>query len=128
MYIPTLRRLAGPCIFNYMNKRIINEIAGMKRLMGLQEQRTKKKEVESYFDTYSAAISAALDDTREKGYDVDEDDIWMKISVGEGRPKVGKSQTVSLTLYKNGKEQRRALHISVYAMEGGQYELTHYIL
>ena len=86
-------------------------------------------------DTYFETLSGALDYVREKfgnlGFTLDEDDMWVfnggGISYGQT-----KSRTVDLLkdgqpiLGKTGKPLNRAVHISLYRMPSGKYELTVY--
>lgn len=86
----------------------------------------KKSDYQVYHNTYSAAISAALEYAQKNGYTCDEDDIWNKISMGDKKPKDGVTNKFTITLYKDGKEQKKALQIQVYGM-GNKYELNTYI-
>jgi hypothetical protein len=81
---------------------------------------------ETYHDTYSSAIREALEYVERRGYETEGDDVWNNISVGPKKPSEGETNKITLTLYKNGKEQRKALHIQVYNT-GKKYELNVYI-
>lgn len=81
---------------------------------------------EVYYNSYSAAITTALEYATKAGYEYSEDDVWSKISMGDKRPKDGVTNKFTITLYKNGKEQKKALQIQVYGM-GDKYELNVYI-
>jgi hypothetical protein len=86
---------------------------------------------DTYFKTASEAAEYAKKQVEKKGFQVDEDDWQSQIGFGgkysRMRPSVGKTHSFSIGLIKNGKPQRKALHISLYGMNSGQYELTHYI-
>lgn len=86
----------------------------------------KKSSYQVYHNTYSAAISTALEYAKANGYDVDEDDVWHKISMGDKKPKDGVTNKFTVGLSKDGKEQKKALQIQVYGM-GNKYELNAYI-
>ena len=86
----------------------------------------KKSDYQVYHNTYSAAISTALEYAKANGYDVDEDDVWHKISMGNKKPKDGVTNKFTVGLSKDGKEQKKALQIQVYGM-GNKYELNAYI-
>jgi hypothetical protein len=86
----------------------------------------KKSDYQVYHNTYSAAISTALEYAQKNGYACDEDDIWNKISMGDKKPKDGVTNKFTITLYKDGKEQKKALQIQIYGM-GDKYELNAYI-
>lgn len=85
--------------------------------------------MEGNYDTYTAAIDAALSDARKKGYDVSDDEAFNKIGAGPGRPKSGKTTRHSIELTKGGKPSKKQLHIQVYNRETDKktYELNHYI-
>ena len=103
---------------------IIHPICGTKR--------SKAKKIggltmyKVYHKTYSSAIQEALDYANSRGYEYSEDDVWSKISMGKKKPSEGKTNRATITLFKNGKEQRKALQIQVYGMKNG-YELNTYI-
>jgi hypothetical protein len=79
-----------------------------------------------YFKSYTAAIEAARAAALKKGFEVDDDEMFTKVGMNSKRPSVGKTTRVSLELIKNGKPQRKMLHIQVYGMKNG-YELNSYI-
>ena len=82
-----------------------------------------------YWATYSSAISHVLDQAKKKGYEVDEDDVFREITTGQGKPSKGKTVRHTLKLTKNGKPQRKALHIQVYnrGTDKNTFELNFYI-
>lgn len=80
-----------------------------------------------YHNSYSSAVDAAHKYAESKGYVVDENDWWHSIAIGPKKPSAGKTNRASIDLYKNGKLQKKALHIQVYGREGGKYELNCYI-
>lgn len=77
---------------------------------------------------YFEALPQALDFVREYatklGYEVDEEDMFFQFGTGG----VGYEQTKSanIGLLKNGKELNRFIHVSIYRMPSGKYELTMY--
>lgn len=85
-----------------------------------------KNDYEVYHNSYSSAVSAALEYAKSKGYDVVEDDVWHQISMGPKKPSEGKTNKATVGLEKDGKLQRKALHIQIYGM-GARYELNAYI-
>lgn len=93
----------------------------------LKESVNESKDV--FFDSYSSAISHALDQAKKKGYEVDEDDVFRKITTGQGKPGKGKTVRHTLKLTKGGKPQRKALQIQVYNRETAKntFELNFYI-
>lgn len=86
---------------------------------------------ETYFKSFTDAASAAKAYAMKKGYEIDEDDWQSQIAFGgkysRSRPSVGKTNSFSIGLLRNGKPQRKALNISVYGMDSGNFELTNYI-
>ena len=86
---------------------------------------------ETYFKSFTDAASAAKEYAMRKGYTIDEDDWQTQIAMGgkysRSRPGVGKTNKFTIGLLRNGKPQRKALHIAVYGMESGKFELTNYI-
>jgi hypothetical protein len=86
----------------------------------------KAVKLETYHKTYSSAISNAIEYAESRGYEVDANDVWNKISMGSKKPSEGKTNRFTIGLLKNGKEQRKALSIQVYGMKNS-YELNAYI-
>lgn len=79
-----------------------------------------------YHKSYSDAVGHALDQAKKRGYEVDMDDYHNKVSTGPRKPSVGKTNSFSINLTKNGKPVKNKLHMQVYGMEGGKYELNMY--
>ncbi len=86
-----------------------------------------KEQHKVYHNTFSAACSEVIDFAKEKGYEVDEDDWFNKVSVGSKKPSDGQTNRYSIELKKEGKLQKKMLHFQVYGMKGGKYELNAYI-
>jgi len=84
-----------------------------------------------YFKTASEAVDFAKAAVEKKGFTIDEDDWNSQITMGGKynrlRPGVGKTHSFQIGLLKNGKPQRKGLSISLYGMDSGKFELTHYI-
>ena len=83
-------------------------------------------EHEIYFKSYTHAIEAAEVMAGRKGYSIEDDELFNKVGMNSKRPSVGKTTKVNLELLKNGKPQKKMLHIQVYGMKNG-YELNAYI-
>ena len=81
---------------------------------------------EIYHDTYTSAIHSALDYVKSKGYEYDNDEVYRKIGLDSKKPSEGQTTKVSITLFKDNKEQKKSLHIQVYGMPK-KYELNCYI-
>jgi len=86
---------------------------------------------DTYFKSFTQAVEFARKATEKRGFTIDEDDWQTQIAFGgkysRSRPSKGKTNSFTVGLLKNGKPQRKSLQISVYGMDSGSYELTHYI-
>ena len=105
----------------------------------------KEGKYQIYHKTYTSAINTALEYAEKQGYEYDKEETASKIGMGPKKPSDGKTNRFSIQLTKNGKPQRKQLHIQVYnmgtfkrdnrdgslvrSMHGGQneYELNTYI-
>ncbi len=98
-----------------------------------QLQKEIKEANESpYFNTFSGAVQAARASAEAKGYEINENDWFNQINVGQGKPKEGQTTNAVIGLLLNGKPQRKHLNIQVYNMGlsfggGKNYELNYYI-
>jgi len=75
--------------------------------------------------SYTNAVTEMLKIATDKGFTVDEDDIFEQITTGGGKPKEGETKKHHLGLSKNGKKSKKVLHGQVY--RDGSYELNAYI-
>jgi hypothetical protein len=80
-----------------------------------------------YHNSYSSAVDIAIKFAEKKGYVVDTDDVWSQISTGPKKPSEGKTNKFSLGLIKGDKVDKKKLHIQIYGMGNGRYELNMYI-
>jgi hypothetical protein len=85
-----------------------------------------KAPYEVYHKSYTSAIEAAREYAEKKGFEIDNDDSFTKIGMGPRKPSEGKTNRFSIQLTKDGKLQRKQLHIQVYGMKNS-YELNAYI-
>ncbi len=85
-----------------------------------------KSDYPVYHYTYTSAIQSARDYAEKKGYEIDDEDAFRKIGMGPRKPSDGKTNRFSIQLTKDGKLQRKQLHIQVYGMKNS-YELNAYI-
>jgi hypothetical protein len=120
----------------------------MKRRLGMKDNNTENKlkelvreEVRTntlnrlnegsgyvvYHNSYSSAVDIAIKFAEKKGYVVDTDDVWNQISTGPKKPSDGKTNKFSLGLIKGDKVDKKKLHIQIYGMGNGRYELNMYI-
>jgi len=90
------------------------------------------KKPETYHNTYSSAVTAVYEYMEAKGYTIDEDDWFRKVTLG-GKPKAGETKdSTGISIYKNGKEQKKCLHIFVYRIQmpdytNDRFELVWYV-
>ena len=80
-----------------------------------------------YHKSYTDAINTALEYAESKGFEYDKEETATKIGMGPKKPSDGKTNRFSLNLMKDGKIQNKQLHIQVYGMGDGKYELNTYI-
>ena len=80
-----------------------------------------EKEYKIYHNLFSEAIAETVLYAGKKGYQVVENMfMWERVPYGETRD-------FHLDLTKDGKEQKKCLHVQLYRMESGRYELNMYI-
>ena len=103
------------------NKNKVESKLTLKGAMG-----EAKSDYEVYHKSYTSAIEAARAYAEKKGFEIDNDDAFTKIGVGPKKPSEGKTNSFSIRLSKDGKEQKKQLHIQVYGMKNS-YELNAYI-
>lgn len=77
---------------------------------------------DTYYNLQGEAIDQAFTEARKRGYEVIQPErIWIEAV------NYGDTVKYHLGLIKDGKVQRKMLHISLYRMDNGKYELTSYI-
>jgi hypothetical protein len=79
-----------------------------------------------YHNSFSSAVQTAQQYVEARGYTLDEQEWFNRISTGPRKPQEGETNSYTLTLYKDGKEQRKSFHIQIYGMRD-RYELNAYI-
>jgi hypothetical protein len=78
----------------------------------------------TYFDTQAQALDYAYEDARKRGYEV----VMPNNPVSFfGHIEYIHTKRYTFDLTKDGKEQKKCLHVILYRMDSGWYELTHYI-
>lgn len=77
--------------------------------------------------TLASAIEVAVASAKRQGFEISEDEIFRKVTTAYIRKGAGKTNEYHLELTKGGVAQRKQLHIQVYNMDGGTYELNFYI-
>jgi len=114
------------------NGNVLEVILNTKEILARKKQYEKiekNADYELYYNSYSLAIQAAEAYANKKGYTLDAEEMADKIGMGPAKPKGGKTNKFTLTLYKGSKEQKEAFHIQVYNRETSskEYELNCYI-
>lgn len=89
-----------------------------------------KEDYEVYHETYSSATTEALQYIRRRGFEYDDIEAFDAIGLGPKKPGKGKTVSVDIPIYKNGKKQKKYFHYSVYnrGTDRKTFELTAYIL
>ena len=72
-----------------------------------RQQTEKITRDQTYFKTYSDAVSHALEYTRARGYEVDEDDFHNKVTTGPRKPSEGKTVSQRIDVTKDGKPVKK---------------------
>ena len=80
-----------------------------------------------YHNSFSTAVQHAMKQAQKKGYEVDEEDWQRKVASGPSKPSAGKTNRYAVNLMKNGKPVKQKLHMQVYGMDSGKYELNMYV-
>jgi len=82
-----------------------------------------------YHNSYSSAIQAAEDFALKNNYSVDKEEWAQDIGLGPVKPKEGKTNKFSMSLYKGEKKDKKKLHIQVYnrGTASNEFELNMYI-
>jgi hypothetical protein len=78
-----------------------------------------------YHDTFSSAVQTVAEYVTKKGFELNEDEWFNEVSTGPRKPSEGETNQYSLTIYKDGKPQKKMCHFQVYNM-GNKYELNMY--
>lgn len=79
---------------------------------------------DTYFTTAARAIDYAMDTAELKGYTPA---LFMDINTSMFSLSPGQHWTIHSQLIKNNVIQSKQLHIILYRLDSGNYELTHYI-
>lgn len=91
-----------------------------------KKQLTEAPRYKLYHDTLHSAFQTALADVRKQGYDISDEEEFNKITTAR-KPYAGQHSDYHIELTKQGKAQKKLLHIQIYKMESGKYELNFYV-
>jgi len=92
------------------------------------DQIDEKSDYQIYHKDFTSAVQHAIKQAEKKGYKVDMDDWWNKVSTGPRKPSAGKTNSYQINLLdKSGKPIRnKRLNMQVYNMDNKGYELNMY--
>jgi len=109
-----------------MNKAKLKQVIEQEFTNLLNEYKYKL-----YHKSFTSAAEEARKVAEKKGFEIDEENWTTQVAFGgkytRARPSIGKSNSFSVQLIKNGKPQRKHLHFQVYGMESGSFELNAYV-
>jgi len=63
--------------------------------------------------TLTSAVQEMEKFVKGKGFTLDDDEMFQEIGSGPAKPGPGKTNKYHLKLYKNGKEQKKMIHLQV---------------
>ena len=88
----------------------------------------EKSDYQIYHKDFTSAVQHAMKQAEKRGYKVDMDDWWNKVSSGPRKPSAGKTNSYQINLLdKSGKPIRnKRLNMQVYNMDNKGYELNMY--
>lgn len=139
-----------------MEKNLITELAGIKKLMGIKEnaeiegyrreptymsaqdfegldernptpELTEDVKYPVYNNSYGETIDAINAYAESLGYELDEDEFLNRYMDAFFKPKEGETKRDSLTLFKDGVEQDVKLNAQIYNRGNDKFELNIYI-
>ena len=91
----------------------------------LDEAKGSKYDV--YHKDFSTAVQYARKEVEKQGYKIDDEEWFRKVGSGPRKPSVGKTNQYNIDLMKNDKDVKQKLHMQVYGMDNGKYELNMYV-
>ena len=85
--------------------------------------------MQNYFSSYRDCVEESLKRANAKGFETNETDVFVLVSINTSKPSNGKTTKYHLPLYKDGESVEQYLHVQVYnrGVEGNTYELNCYI-
>jgi hypothetical protein len=85
-----------------------------------------KYETKVYHDTYGSAIDEIDKDAKSRGYEVNQDDLNFAFGDAFFKPKNGETRRKSVGLTKDGKVQKKEMHVQIYNT-GNKFEYNAYV-
>ena len=112
-------------------KQAIAKLKGIKKEYAkeFKEFKDKKEKYKQkvYHNTYGSAIDEAEKDAKSRGYELDQDDYNFAFGDAFFKPKEGQTRSKSIGLIKDGKEQKKSLHVQIYNRGNGKFEYNAYV-
>ena len=112
-------------------KELEQELNDAVMSKGINQELSAVDEAANDYQVYHNQYSSAIDEVEKyaklRGYDLDQEEYGSAYDNAFFKPKEGSTKRDTLALYKNGKEQKKALHIQIYGRGGNKYELNMYI-
>lgn len=84
------------------------------------------KDNDTYFDTLSQALQKVEERAKKDGFEIVDQEREFFL-FGIGGIKYGETKRGRFDLEKEGKLSRKKLHVQIYRMDSGRYELNQYI-
>jgi len=109
------------------SKELKNESTHKNILSMDQFLNESKSDFQVYHNQYSSAIDEVEKYANKMGYDLDKEEYGNAYIDAFFKPNDGQTKKDTLALYKNGKEQKKAIHVQIYGMGNKKYELNMYI-
>tara|TARA_Y100000389_G_scaffold147957_1_gene146935 strand:+ start:1920 stop:2555 length:636 start_codon:yes stop_codon:yes gene_type:complete len=100
---------------------------GFKIINTFSDFLLEKEDFVVYHNTYSATIDAVEKYANDKGYELNQEEYGNAYVDAFFKPKEGSTKKDTLSLFKKGKEQKKALHIQIYGRQNKKFELNMYI-
>ena len=97
-----------------------------KKLDAKNAPKGNKYETKVYHDTYGSAIDEIDKDAKSRGYEVDQDDLNFAFGDAFFKPKNGETRRKSVGLTKDGKVQKKEMHVQIYNT-GNKFEYNAYV-
>lgn len=97
-----------------------------RKSLASNQKTLKEASYQILHSTIYSAFQTALAAAKKQGYEISDDEEFNKITTAR-KPDAGKHLDYHLELTKNGKPQKKLLHIQIYKMESGRFELNFYI-
>jgi hypothetical protein len=115
------------------NNSLIKEAARSKMLAGvishnqykeiIKESNVSSSDFEIYHNTLSEALSEVEEFLSKKGYEINDEQLFQ---FGVGGITYGQTKRNSFELNRNGEPAKNLLHVQIYRMDSGKYELNMY--